>query len=265
MSHKVVYLTIPGFVLKGEFSKELIEEKVASLMRHYVEETADEDDYPTCDGYEIGGRWAGALGALKGTQTVVPAQEGKFAFEFMDTYSVVVHRGQPGPYIAGKKEFVPINGGLAKDIDWTAATDLQNYMEYRIMQLALEKDPMMGNLLHQFSFREDGLYPAQPGADIPVLKKDETFEQWCQRLGKDGQRGILPPDAYTDRQGVWHDENEVWEQWQEDLLRGGRGIPENPQEAAQEQFQEAFHKYLDEELQSDDCLVILDCHTFGFN
>lgn len=41
-----------------------------------------------------------------------------------------------------------------------------------------------------------------------------------------------------------------------------KNLPDNSEEAAQQAYLENYEKFMDDELQDDDCFVILDCRCF---
>ena len=115
MSHKTVYMGISANKLKGSVSLENISAYVEKTMRKYVEETAKEENIK-CDWYVIGGRWEGAVGAVKGTENILLTENGLFAYQLFDQYDAIINNGQRGPYFVDDVEYIPVNAGLKKDI-----------------------------------------------------------------------------------------------------------------------------------------------------
>lgn len=256
MSHKTVYMGIPANKLDGKFDPEKIASFVKTTMEQYVEETAKEGNVK-CDWYVIGGRWEGSVAAIKGTQNILETQNGQFAYTFFDQYNAVMNNGQSGPYIMDNVEYIPVDGGLKKDIAWDAIAKWNAYNTYLIFKLILQKDPRFGGGIPEgYKVIDEDLYLCPSGKDVLAVKNNENFYDWAKRLGETFERIVLPPDAYIDTKGVWHDENDLW-----------KNCPTPSEltrllESSQEMFTEVFEKFLDEELQDDDCFVVLDCHCF---
>ena len=263
MSHKTVCMAISSEKLCGKFDEETVKDIVARVMARYVEETAKDEEIK-CDWYSIGGRWAGSFAALKGTQNVLPAEEGRFAYELFDKYDVVVNYGKQGPYKIDDAEYIPVNGALKKDIAWDAVSKFDKYVTYRMLRMILEGDPRIGGVPAGYEIRENKLYVHVDGTEIHALTVGESFEVYAKARNMVFGRAVIPLDAYIDKDGVWHDDNEIWDIWMRQLMgsKGKRGLPTNPEEAAYKEFRELFEKYLDNELKDDDGFLVLDCHCF---
>jgi hypothetical protein len=51
--------------------------------------------------------------------------------------------------------------------------------------------------------------------------------------------------------------------WLQQMTNGkSRGLPENPGEAAKEEFDAAYRRFVDNELSENDGIIVLDCHCF---
>ena len=261
MSHKTVYIGIPASKLKGAFDENQIASIVEKIMKKYVEETAKEENIK-CDWYVIGGRWEGAVGAIKGAENVLLTESGLFAYQLFDQYDVIINNGQRGPYFVDDVEYIPINAGLKKDIAWDAISRLDQYKSYKFFELVLNRDPRLGDSLPEgYEIKDGDLYAGENKSLF--LKKKETFSEWVERMGIQFGRAMMPPDAYIDTKGVWHDDNDVWAVFEKKLMSGNfDDMPDNPEEAAQQAYLENYEKFMDEELEDDDCFVILDCHCF---
>lgn len=257
MSHMTVYMGISANKLKGAFDQDKISELVDEVMQKYLVETAEEKNIK-CDWYVIGGRWEGSIAAVKGSENVLETESGMFPYQFIDQYDVIVNNGNRGPYFAGSTEYVPANGGLKKEIDWEGIAKLQEFMYFKYQELILNRDPRFGGRIPDgHVIKEDGLYVDNEGELVLLLKKGESFEERAVRTGETYSRSIGIPDAYIDTQGVWHDENEVWDAMMRGKLKGVKG---NTQEFAQQTYMKNFTKFMDGELQDNDCFVVLDCH-----
>ena len=82
-------------------------------------------------------------------------------------------------------------------------------------------------------------------------------------MGTSFERFLAPPDAFIDTRGIWHDDNDAWDQFMHQVMSGKSGtMPNNLEEAAQQSFMRDFESFLDNELQEDDCIIVLDCHSF---
>jgi hypothetical protein len=261
MSHKTVYMGISASQLGQMFAPDKIASIVEKTMQKYVEETAKEDDIK-CDWYVIGGRWEGAVGAIKGAENVLLTESGLFAYQLFDQYDAIINNGQRGPYFVDNVEYIPVNAGLKKEIAWDAISRLDQYKTFRFLELVLNRDPRLGDSLPEgYEIKDGDLYAGEN--ESLFLKNKETFSEWADRLGIQFGRAMMPPDAYIDTKGVWHDENDAWAVFEKKLMSGRFDeMPENPQEAAQEAYLENYEKFMDEELKDDDCFVILDCHCF---
>lgn len=261
MSHKTVYMGIPANELKGDISLERVSSYVEKTMAKYVEETAQEENIK-CDWYVIGGRWEGAVGAVKGAENVLLTENGLFAYQLFDQYDALINHGQRGPYFVDDIEYVPVNAGLKKSIAWDAVSRLDHYKDFKFLELVLKRDPRLGGRLPEgYEIKDGNLFAGEDKSLI--LKEGETFAEWVDRLGMQFGRAMMPPDAYIDTKGVWHDENDEWAEFEKKIMsRKFKDMPENPEEAAQEAYLEKYEKFMDEELKDDDCFVILDCHCF---
>lgn len=263
MSHKTVYMCIPQNKLKGNVSKEHITEIVAETLAKYVEDTA-EDGMMKIDWYEIGGRWAGAFATLKSATSAFLTENGLFAYEFLDKYDVICNGGQRGPYIAGCEEFMPVNGAYNHEIAWNALAKLRDYYLYKYMLMILDGDERLGGHTPDgMEIIDDCLFLMDDEHTLWV-KKGETFDERNERLGKKFGRGMMPPDAYVDLNGVWHDDNDIWEKWEkggpkamEKVFASGK----DPQEIALEEFNEEFEQLLSS-LQPNDYVIVIDGHAF---
>lgn len=260
MSHKTVYMGIPAKKLGGTFDLERIKELVAETMEHYVEATAAEEN-TKCDWYEIGGRWAGAVGAIKGVENVLPSEKGLFAYQLFDQYDAIVNNGRRGPYCVDEVEYIPVNAGLKKCISWDCLEKLNEFMTYKFLEMVLNRDSRIGTELPEnYEIKNSDLFYTEGEQSFLLLKNGESFSDRTERMKKQFGRAMMQADAYIDTNGIWHDDNDAWVAYEEALMRGEN--PKIPLETAQDTFLENFEKFMDEELQDDDCFVILDCHCF---
>lgn len=264
MSHKTVYMGIPAEKLCGEFSPKKIASVVSEIMGRYVEETASEENIK-CDWYEIGGRWAGAIGAIKGTENILPSKNGLFAYKVFEKYDAVVNGGQRGPYFVDEIVYIPVDAGLKKCIAWDSIAKLDEYKSYRLFQMILRRDPRLGTELPKnFEIKGGDLYINGNGKTTLVLKNGESFYERADRMGKQFGRVMMPPDAYIDTNGVWHDDSEEWAVFEAKIMSDKFDeLPENPEEAAHDAYLKKYEEFLDTKLKDDDCFVILDCHCFS--
>lgn len=263
MSHKTVYLGISANKLNGNVSEDKIYLYVETVMSKYVEETAKSRNVK-CDWYLIGGRWEGAIGAVKGTKNILSAENGTFIYTLFDEYDAIVNNGQRGPYFLDGIEYIPISGGFKKDIDWNSVSKFNQYKKFKLLELVLNRDPKIGNKLpSEYKIVDNDLYIETDGQKNQILKKGETFSEWIKRQNIKFSREMLNPDAYVDKNGVWHDENDIWAEFEKKNINfETENMAKNPFEAVQESFIKQFENFMDNELQDDDYFVILDCHCF---
>lgn len=263
MSHKTVYLGIPASKLNGVFDPSAIASIVEEIMAQYVEETAKEENVK-CDWYVIGGRWEGTVGAIKGTENVLLTENGTFAYTLFDKYNVIANKGNNGPYIIEDTEYIPVNGGLKKSIAWDTYSRFDSYIAYLTFELVINKDPRIGGTLPEnYEIIDNDLFLNASGKKVLVMRKKEAFSDWADRMNRYLGRVLLPPDAYIDTNGVWHDDNEIWAEFEKIAMSGNfEAMPENPEETAQKEMSKRFNEFLDNELKDDDCFVVLDCHCF---
>ena len=264
MSHIVVYMGIPFAKVNGDTSETHIQTIVEDILSKYVEDTAEDEYMIKMDWYEIGGRWAGAFGTMKGAASAYPTENGVFAYKEMQNYDVVCNKGKHGPYIAGDKEFIPVNGAYKKDIAWDAVSRLSEYYLHRIMLQILNKEkPFADNTPDWCEIQNDALY-ANNDEHTLLVTRGETFEDRVKRLGQTFGRSMAAPDAYVDLSGHWHDVNGIWAEWEAGGSKAMKEIfdsDKDPEEIAQEQFNAAFDKFLDS-MQDDDYFIVVDGHTF---
>lgn len=260
MSHKTVYMGISANKLKGDVCLKNISAYVDKTMKKYVGGNSQKNT--KCDWYVIGGRWEGAVGAVKGAKNVIPTENGLFAYQLFEEYDAIINNGQRGPYFVDDVEYIPVNAGLKKAIAWDAISRLDQYKTFKFLELVLNRDPRLGGELPDgYEIKDGDLYAGED--KLLFLKNNETFSEWAERLGIQFDRAMMLPDAYIDTKGVWHDDNDAWAEFEKKMMSGKfDDIPENPMEAAQEVYLENYDKFIDDELQDDDCFVILDCHCF---
>lgn len=62
-------------------------------------------------------------------------------------------------------------------------------------------------------------------------------------------------DAYIDNKGVWHDDNELWNEWEREGMRvfmETGSVPEgNPHEEIPKMFEEKVDKFINEEVRDE--------------
>lgn len=264
MSHKTIYIALPAAKVGGDTSREHIDELTDFILSPYVEETAAEG-MMRIDWYKIGGRWTGAFAALKSAPSAYLPEDGGFGYEFIDRYDLICNSGERGPYIAGKEEFIPVNGACNKDIEWDALDKLNQYSGYRYMEMVLNRDERVGGEVpDELEIIGDELYMIVEDDKMLFLKRGESFEERNERMEIEFDSFVMPPDAYIDLDGVWHDDNDIWERWEKggpkaisDVLSSGG----NPQEVAFKEFVAGFYKMRDS-LQDDDYILVVDGHAF---
>lgn len=263
MSHKTVYLGISADELNGDVIKDKVSLYVETAMSKYVEGTATPKNIK-CDYYLIGGRWDGAIGTVKGTKNILSTENGTFIYTLFDEYDAIVNNGQRGPYFLDGIEYIPISGGFKKDIDWNSISKFNLYKKFKLLELVLNRDPKIGDKLPSgYKIVNNDLYIETDGHKNQILKKSETFSEWIKRQNIKFSREMLPPDAYVDKNGVWHDENDIWDEFERNIINYKlEDMSKNPFEAVQKNFIKQFENFMDNELQDDDYFVILDCHCF---
>ena len=258
MSHIVIFIGIPANKINSDYSAQHIDQLVENILEPYVEETTEEGKMKI-DWYQIGGRWEGAVAAVKGTQDVYPARQ--FAYQ-MDEYIAVCCKGMAGPYIAGNTEYIPVTGARSKDIAWDALNRLELEKNYTLWKMLLNRDPLFGGKIPDgLEIRDGDLYLKD--GNFLVLKQGETQEELIKRMNYSFNTAIMPPDAYVDLEGNWHDDNEIWDEWASDFNAMSKMMSsdQNPHEKAQEEFCEramAFSK----NLADDDYFIVIDGHRF---
>ena len=164
-------------------------------------------------------------------------------------------------------EYIPVNGGRKKDIAWDAVSKLNAYKNYKYLELVLNKDPLLGGGTVEGVKTIDGdLYLESEGSEKLALKNGEVFYDWAKRMGVEFGRAMMPPDAYIDTKGIWHDDNDAWAAFEAKVMSGKiddiSGDFQDLQEAMQAEYMKGYESFLDDELKEDDCFVILDCHCF---
>lgn len=262
MSHKTVIMGIPSHYLNGSFDTDTVSNYVEKVMAQYVEETAREENIK-CDWYVIGGRWAGCFGALKSANHIWISEQGVFAYQLFDEYDAIANGGKRGPYVIEDVEYVPINGGLKKDIAWDSIHKFDVYTKYLLLEMIQQQDPRLGQLPDEYKFKADGLYVESEGELYLLLKAGESFEEYVRREEIIFANAGLDVDAYIDISGMWHDESDCWDNWIQQMANGkSRELPENPGETAKEEFDAAYHRFVDNELSENDGIIVLDCHCF---
>ena len=157
MSHKTIYLILSKEKVANDTSVEHISALADEVMSNYLEETATEEN-AKLDYYVIGGRWAGTFGAPKGTEAVFPVDENIFAYQFTDNYNAIANNGNNGAYLDDGVEYIPINGGLKKDIDRFFINRFESYTTYMLLQLFYSRDPRFGNLPPEYEIADGCLY-----------------------------------------------------------------------------------------------------------
>lgn len=265
MSHIIIFMSIPGEKLSGNTSKENIDRIVSETLAPYVEDTAQNDTNIKIDEYRIGGRWEGFAAAIKTNTDYYPAERGDFIYDALKQYNLICNKGAKGPYLAGDTEFVPISGAIKKNIDFLAVDKLQNYMFYKYGQMYLVKDPFLGGTDLPEGWRIEGedLYVG----DTLFIKGNESWEERVARTGAEFSPAMIGGvDAYIDNKGVWHDDNELWNEWEREGMRvfmETGNVPEgNPHEEIPKMFEEKVDKFINEEVRDDDYLLIIDGHKF---
>ena len=146
-------------------------------------------------------------------------ENGLFAYQLFDQYDAIINNGHRGPYFVDDIEYAPVNAGLKKNIAWDAISRLDNYKDFKFLELVLNRDPRLGNRLPEGYEIKDGDPFAGEGKS-PILKEGETFVEWVDRLGMQFDRAMMPPDAYIDTKGAWHDENDEWAEFEKKLMSG---------------------------------------------
>jgi len=268
--HMTVCVGISAEKIAGKNSNEEISEVVESILHPYVEGAEDKSKWKM-DWYVIGGRWEGVFGVVKGTESnnIYLTESGRFAYELFDQYDVICNKGQIGPYVAGEMEYIPATGALMKDIDWYAIDKLNYFWMYRYMQIIMNEEEraerLEGKIPGGFIIENDYIYHASDENKTILYKKGETFEEHISRREIEFDKALLPLDAYVDKQGKWHDVNEVsLDREKVNEILEGADDSEDITELFANEFKNELNKFLDEEMQPDDYLIVLDCHTVGF-
>lgn len=258
--HNFLFLGIPAKGLSNGFNLDDIQVYVDKVMSKYVMDTANEENVK-CDYYQIGGRWQGLFGAKAENKNVILTDTGMFEenYDFFPFYNALVNNGENGPYIIDDVEYVPVNGGLMSDIGLDVINRFREYRMYLIFKSFLDGDSRVGNAPDTCRITEEGIYFADDsGEERLMLKKGETFAQFAERLGISFVWEWITPHAFVDLGGVWHDENEVWDNIQAELL-SGKFPAEDVMANAGEKFAEMAYEFV-KSLNPEDGLVVVDYH-----
>ncbi len=259
--HRFLFLGIPAKNLSNGFKLDSIRAYVKKVMREYAMDTADEENVK-CDYYEIGGRWQGVFAAKKDSKNIILTDTGMFEenYDFFPFYDALVNDGANGPYIIDDVEYVPVNGGFMSDIDLEVVNRFREYRMYLIFKSFLDGDSRVGNAPDTCRITEEGIYfTDDSGEERLMLKKGETFAQFTERMEIKFVPDFIPPHAYIDLDGVWHDENDVWDNIQAELL-SGKFPALDIMEIAREKFAEMVYKFM-KGLNPEDGLVVVDYHV----
>ena len=259
--HKTVYMVIPAAKIAKDTSKEHIDSIVEEVLAPYCGEYAEEGQWHM-DWYEVGGRWAGFSGVKKGCDCY-PTENGLFGYELFDKYDVLCNKGQRGPYVIDGVEYIPIIGAKKKDIEWDCVGKFDSASMVRYMQIVLDEEErnvmLGGNIPDGFTIEGDCLYVGSGEEKILAYKKGESFADYSTRREEEYGIAIMPPDAYVDKLGKWHDDNEIWENHAlMSKLMKGEGSPD---EKAMEAFVDQFHDYLKNQVNDDDYFLVVDTHN----
>lgn len=181
-------------------------------------------------------------------------------YDFFGKYNVLENNGANGPYMIDGVEFVPVNGGFVSEIEWDVIPRFMECATYVIKKHILEKDPRLGTIPDEYKYQDGDLYLDVPDHGLHLLiKNGETFSAYAQREGYVFERDFIPPHAYVDLDGVWHDDNEIWEELEKNLL-SGKNMPDDINTFASNEFRDRVHRFLDT-LQPEDGVVIVDFHV----
>lgn len=252
--HNFLIMGIPAKELKGQFNEKMLNAYVEKVLGKYIGNK--------CDYFQIGGRWQGVLGAKKSNPNVLLTETGCFEenYDFFGRYDALENNGASGPYMIDGVEFVPVNGGLVNEIEWDVIPRFMEYATYIVKKHILERDPRFEILPDEYKYQDGDLYLDVPDHGLHLLiKNGETFLEYAQRQECVFVRDFIPPHAYVDLDGAWHDDNEVWEELGKGLLAEGE-MPENIMEFASNEFRTRVHNFLDT-LQPGDGVVIVDFHV----
>lgn len=252
--HNFLIMGIPANELKGQFDKKTVDAYAEKVLGKYTEDK--------CDYFEVGGRWQGVLGAKKNNANILLTETNCFEenYDFFGKYNALENNGANGPYIIDGVEFVPVNGGLVNEIEWDIIPRFMECVTYIVVKHVLEKDPRLGTIPDQYRYQDGNLYLDVPNHGLHLLLKNgESFCDYAQRHEYVFNRDFIPPHAYVDLNGDWHDENEIWDDLQNDLL-SGKSLPDNIHEFAANAFRDRVHDFLDT-LQPEDGVVIVDFHV----
>lgn len=260
MSHKIIYVAIPSARIDGDTSKENIDMIAAEIMMKYVEDTADED-MAKVDWYAIGGRWNGSFATSVNAESAYLQNENTFTYTFGEPYNAVCNHGECGPYIVGTEEFVPVSGACIRDIVWAAPCKLDNYWQFKYLQMCLENDESIGNQVPEgFERVDDCIYFPERDHAL-ITKKGDTFEKYVERLNIKFFAYEPEVDAFIDLDENWHDANSFDDIDElgdlQDLLAMGPNITD----ALYDKFKERLHELI-ESLGPDDYLLVIDGHAF---
>ena len=257
--HKIVFMVIPAEKLSGNTTKNNIDSVIATILAPYCGEDADDSKYQM-DYYEVGGRWSGFLGVVKG-KDCYPSQEGRFLYKFFDNYNGVFNGGKNGPYIVEGTEYIPIIGAKKKDIAWECVPLFEVYSYFRLFQLAMnvDRDALPDGLIIDGNKIYD---PELPGNQVVYIEGESVYEN-IERLGIDISRGVVLPDAFVDKDGCWHDDGEIWNNTkliEKIAKKSGSLNGADLEDAVASEFFKRFYNYLDDTVEDEDYIVVVDAH-----
>ena len=254
--HNTVYMVISANKIEGDASKKHIDEIVQDVLMPYCGEEAEDWHM---DWYVIGGRWAGFSAVLKGTKCY-ESSSGTFAYSLFDKYDALMNNGEHGPYVIDGVEYIPINGARKKDILWDCIHKFDTMNTMRIFQMLLNEEDrnryLGGVLPENYSIDGDALYLKSGSL---CYRAGESFAEFTERLGIALTKSILPVDAYIDKDGEWHNGDDLMDdaEFMEKLIEESENVVEDLEYA----LTERFFKYIDEDVEDDEFILVLDTHS----
>ena len=256
--HKIVFMIIPAEKLSGNTTKNNIDSVIDTILAPYC--GADDSKWQM-DSYEVGGRWSGFWGVVKGTDCY-PSEEGRFAYRQFQFYDALVNGGEIGPYIVEGTEYIPVIGAKKKNIAWECVPLFEMYSLFKLFQIAMNEDRDV--LPEGLIIAGDKIYaPELPGNQVVYIEGESVYEN-IERRGADISRGMGLPDAFVDKDGCWHDDGEIWNNTRliEEIAKEIDSSNEaDLEEVVAGEFLKRFYSYLDDSVEDEDYIVVVDAHS----
>lgn len=252
--HKFLIMGISAQKLNGKLDKKAADSYVFNTLKKYENKKFD-----YCG---IGGRWEGMLAAKKESKNVLLTESGCFeeSYDFFGTYDALENNGNCGPYIIEKNEYIPVNGGLVKEIEWDFIQKFESYVHFTLLKHTWERDPrLLGAIPDNYKFKKDGLYiEYDDGDSVLAFSNGETFSNYVERNDISFGRYLSLPFAYVDLNGIWHDDDELWEDFEKGRFKGV-SMPDGIENFITNEYFKKVNAFVDS-LKPEDAIIVVDYH-----